>query len=839
MVQARGVKMSQPTVGNHFTRWSRDGVCESQPGVNGRPGAAWLFNWTGRPASEFTLRDLVEPALTEIIHQGGRTTARPDQDRDAMKLRSGLRLFLGVDERGTDRALLKACEAVGVEELYDLPDLLYARALESVKKGTAANYRSRLRAVMRDAAAVNRIPVAFPRVWDDDVWAETRDRLIGAATGNLTDQQRAARCHWNALAEAAKGIDSSLIPEQLTRAICERIYNGWRRNAKAYRVAQTKTLLRNLAREQGWGPYVEEVQDGAQRTRNGWPTAGRLMSADGSAHTGSWPGLLKMVSEAGYGEEWIDFLTWYGEFLTLDDAELARRRADFPERGVQLRLRDTSLVKRIINVRTILGRAPQFLQKAPPELTPYDVFGRHAQVMLAEMERWWQQRAADPYDVVSSEHSDGYQKLVIAYGLIARALGERIEHRRLVAAEEASRDHHAEDAIQIARTVAERILHKTYADTRKRSDAIEERRRAEDTGSGENSVKSIERIVRLTPASYWIAILDEMHRELRSLIRWDAEVAIGPKSIVNERDFHCLVADTYYHGILISTAGRISETAHIRLDTQYTEEMRALGQDREQRWRVVDRKTTRNTIAIRPTIWGRYVPLWLEALYLNQTRPFFMRDWPQREGPRKKKRPVQEHAHLFVDRHGRAFGCVEEAADGSGRDGLAMQRRLATLRTTWQTAMARVAARLGLPISTYPREYANHAVRAALGFEIFRVHGIEAASHLLGDRVDSLWNVYVTVQTNLSKADSLAPPPADLPKPVSTTEASLPAKQPRHGNAAKAAATPAAGTTASLGDTLLRGRIERLLDQLLAGEISEERYVEAVARLERVVKVAA
>ena len=54
--------------------------------------------------------------------------------------------------------------------LYDFPKRVYTAATATASKATAENLRGAVRRAMRLAAEQGRVPVIFPRAWDDDPW---------------------------------------------------------------------------------------------------------------------------------------------------------------------------------------------------------------------------------------------------------------------------------------------------------------------------------------------------------------------------------------------------------------------------------------------------------------------------------------------------------------------------------------------------------------------------------------------------------------------------------------------------------------------------------------------
>jgi hypothetical protein len=209
----------------------------------------------------------------------------------------------------------------------------------------------------------------------------------------------------------------------------------------------------------------------------------------------------------------------------------------------------------------------------------------------------------------------------------------------------------------------------TDKSARSQAKSIQMARRREASGHGDNSVRSVRRIIENTPASYWIRILDESLRQVQSHLKHDAHgmrVEHDPDMGLSRHDFCCLVADAYYHGWLVSTGMRISETAHVRLDLQYSDELRA---KRESHLRAVDRKETPNTLPHECMVRERYVPLWLEQLFLEQARPFFMREWR----PRARGR----------GRASRSSTSGSSSMPRADRTGARRKRRMARVEMRW------------------------------------------------------------------------------------------------------------------------------------------------------------
>jgi hypothetical protein len=801
---AAGEPVTQPQVGIYFTKWSKAGICETQTTVRGRPGAAYIFNWTGAPVDSVNLSDVARQLLVD-----------PDGNLNlaehARKVRTGLRYALGVSETGTDQALLTECANVSARELHALPGRVFEAALEHGSKRNAGNCTSAVRRMLREAAEAGAIAVVLEKNWEEDEWTEARDRYFGAACGRLTQRLRGFRCHWNHYAEGAKSLERVPSgPEAVTPAMVEEICSWHWEQGRTYLRNQLKNMLKWVARTHKEGPYAAYVgDDSATWTHNGWRNPGRLLLAKGRAGTGDWSSLLQMVDEAGFPEEWVDFLEWYGEFLTLDFDEIERQADRFPTQPPRWGLKRTTLVKRIINIRTLLYHAPVVLGKPASEISLQDFLGDSHRRVLAHLRTWWAGRARDAADPVSSPNSDGLEKLVLAYGLIAYAQHLRLRHDRN-AAPEVPEDHRLSIQQGATMTDPEKKLFEAYRAASSHAKKIQKDRRRESAAFGDNTVRDLPRLIGNTDAAFWIALLDEMIRQVRAQVELSAEGQVLKVSAENQHTFFKLVGDAYYHGWLISTGMRICETGHVRLDVQYSPELRS-GTIRQAHLRAVDRKDTPNTLPHQTAVRDRYVPGWLEELYLAHARPFFMQTWPALKG-----HECQSHEWLFVDAKGRPYGCAGEAADGGDRDSMAFNSRLTRLRLRWQARCARVAAGLGRRLPALPRESANHAVRIAMGYQIRQELGLTAAANYLGDKEGSVENVYAGVSGLLVDSSVLAGEYVDWPL---------------RGNEKPA--------SSALRVEALKKRLDDVTARFSAGEIDYAAYLAASSRLERALADAA
>jgi hypothetical protein len=132
----------------------------------------------------------------------------------------------------------------------------------------------------------------------------------------------------------------------------------------------------------------------------------------------------------------------------------------------------------------------------------------------------------------------------------------------------------------------------------------------------------------------------------------------------------------------------------------------------------VDRKNaSRHTVGIRV----EYVPAWLETLYLFESRPALM------------KGDGDAHPWLFVTRMGRPVGCLEEDAEGKGRDEVAYKGRMSTQRDFWQDDVGAFAYQANGGCPTERGYFTPYLIRNATAAAIFTKHGVFKAAEYLGD----------------------------------------------------------------------------------------------------------
>lgn len=693
-----------------------------------------MLNWGSAPLTA-TLRDVVTFAL-----QPG-ALPRPVQ----RQLKTALRAAFQLPPKTEGERLLAPCSGVSAEDLYDFPKRVYTAARATSSKATAENLRGAVRRAMRLAANEDRVPVIFPRAWEDDPWELAAWRYFSDdAPGILPATVAVYRSNWRDYAREAKALFAAapyrlepVLPEMIDAQMLQTLKKHLIEvKGKRYLAAQIGTVLSYIARHHGVGPLVAKWSSGREETYRGRFNAGYLVDSTGRAHTGSVDGFLKILGDGGFGPEFIEFFDWYFRYSTLPDDVLERHPDEYPERPAHRSLKQRTVEKRLIGLRAWLYQAVATLQVEAKDLTLEAAFGTHYRRVQSAVLHWWARRAEDAE--VSDASSSGVETILKAAGMVARALYDRSRHLRglsVVGADGSALT--CIDEESTSKTSREEAWWRAYRTAMARIDTLKGRRATSADGHVHTTLKSIKRMVEQTPYTYW----ETLHAEC--LRRIEASRAEGVDSL----RYHRLVTMTFTLGILMSTGLRIAELTHLRYGTARVDHYRgqydreSLRPQRRIMLRPVDRKNERRHSAF---LRERYCPQWLEREYEERSRPWLM------------ARGSQEHDWVLVDARGRPYGCQEEDERGGGRDDLAHSTRVADLRSSWQDILMPIAASIGLTIPTGWGEFAPHAVRGVFGHAIFQALGTVAAANYLGDATASVEDTYATVDgANINVAEVL------------------------------------------------------------------------------------
>lgn len=713
-------------------------------GGRGKATAPHWFNWSPVPHDVATLRDALEPYMASVDVPAHRR----------QKLAEALRLVLPLLTRfplGRKCAvgeILKAAALVPAARIHELP----ARAQAAAATPKAGEQHARhVRGMMRWAAARHLVPIVLPAPRPDDAWEEWKDRLLalpscGAADGTL----RTSRRLWDEFRKAAIDRHGVTIlerdPDDLTAAEAHDIVVHLRRvmgrGSVAGEVASFLLRLRDLHGEGPYrrlepNPYVVRGPKGARAPRH------MLVGADGGrADGGDWAAMRRIASDAGFGPEWQEFLTWYEQYCTLDALAIDRRRREFPARPPRHELGRGAQERRIQALRLWLGTATEMLGLGASDLTPAQALGVRYHEIRSAMRDEWAERAGyararkdaglPTEDTISDASSKGIEHYVLCIGMMAQALLRRLQLQRAGRRANDLRRVGDAGAIKIDKRVMrggiaehdEQALHEAYEDTLLQAEMLKAARIARNGKTGDsNSAKSLERIIEDMPARRWHAIYRALLTKVQRMRR---ERGRAPT-----RRWCKLVQHTLILSVLLSTACRESELYHLRFDIQFDRAKRVIT------WRAVDRKNRKRHFGtLRPAL----VPDWLLDLWCDECRPWLMSD----QHVAAQRPAVAAHSFVFVNLDGNAIGCVDEDAHGGRRDLAGFENRKGSASTSFVNTLAAVAAELGVVLPEGRGEFGEHAIRGAIAHDVAcdPELGPEAAAQLLGDDVKTIRRSY-------------------------------------------------------------------------------------------------
>jgi integrase len=724
---AKGTPLSQPTIATQIQSWKLAGLAETTAAPRGTGERLHTLRLGGQKTATATLRTVVEFVLTPASEFPSWARAN---------LRTSLRLVLELPAGADLPTILTAAEAVPPARLRDLPErLLTLAAARGLARRVATNLESVLRRALRCAAEHNRIPLVFVVHDTDAAWDALRWHYFGADSKvpprSRPTYRRAFAQFWRIitalLADPAQSRPGVAF-EDITPTDVALLKRHLRRSGKGWLYQQIQHTLRWIGQTHGEGPYGGTP---ISSTEGVYLTPANRSRAPGTL--GSWTTMIALFEEHGFGPEWLEFLAWYRDYSTLPDADLAANQARYPVRPTKRHLAPGTVVTRLFALRAWCGMARKVLGKDPADLTLQDVFGDSARLIGEQFKAWWAARA--DAGEVSDATSGGLTSILISAAMVARALCDRAAHQR-----------GAQTMVRKAasllewerrlRTPEEEAFFRGYQALTAQADQLEENRKTSETGHVHTTAKDITRMVKQTPPQWWLKVLDAML----------AEVQTGVAKGRSGMKFYRFVGATYLLGFVISTGLRRSELAHLRIgafvnrqgkrvDRQYGPGNRAA---RVVKLRAVDRKNRRQHIA---GVRERFCPRWLETLYLDKARPFFL------------TKGRQDHDWLFVSSTGAPYGCVNETNSGQ-RTASDMHRsttRKLMLTKSFQQHVASAAARLGLPLPDEIHEFGVHAVRSVFAFLLFQTPGlgVTAAANWLGDRTETVEGTYAEVDGTL------------------------------------------------------------------------------------------
>ena len=766
--RACGIDRSGRTkVNTYFDNLVRLGVLQLQATGHGNGKSPHVFNWSGKPVDDVTLGDAVQPYLADPAIPRWQTR----------RARTALRFLLDLDRRCDDREILKASERTAATEISETPDRVFGLAEEAgLSRQTAKNYRADLRRLLRYACEHDSIPIVFPSVWCDDVWNEAmlkwfpRAEDLGpeghAISGRMRGQLRSGcRRYREALvAIAPEEADRFADPADATPEIARQVADYWTTRGEIDRRHAVMAVFSQLASQYGVGPNA--ATQGLQRDTI------YLSAAPGESVAGL-TGFVNVARHHGLRPEWQDVFTWLHTYETTPSAKELRRRGFPARRGGRIKAK--SFAKRISATRALLGVAVNVMGMDPSTLLVARVFGEDYGRIIDRLVEVWGKTG-------EHEYSAGLRDIIVQSGMIAYALFRRAGHhadQTFTSGEEKSRRERrriVREEAAVPQTDQQRAYLNSYDEAQGwAAEVAQEMEKRSPSAANSNSIKDIREVVRDTPPNYWIAILDGFLEEIRSAERSGHDEEYG---------FHSLVLAAVIHGLILSTGFRQAEPTHARFGSgpvdHYDREAQTGERDRVIRLFRWDRKNGR---ALNGVIRERYLPCWLEELYLQRTVRFFKNRGLKgpTTGPRLAERPratlecpaptggidvatglpFADHAFLLVNTFGVPYGCPEEAQFGEGRDERRHAQRVSNMAKFWKRRALRMAARLGLRIPPGEYGFTLHDMRNVMGYWVRSRYGTPQAASYLGDSegtVETFYSALDGQDVDLSGVEDLPAP---------------------------------------------------------------------------------
>ena len=705
------------TVSQMTKRWALDGEAELQANSLRQGSTPWIFRWGPDDA---TARDVLEVAADRLSESQRR------------RLSTAMRHYLELPARTSPwERILSAAEAVSTSELFGLPDRVAKSAEDAgLSESTIRPWRSVVKAALKAAAEAGAVPVYFPRHHPEDEWEEACQRWYfhaGSDDGTSPTTRQTYASTVLRLRTALQDLELDRCPSSLTESDLEdHIYPHARsKMGSPAWVPALRTALRYVGRIHGEGPYAELRGTARNATSDGylsvpWGKAGDLGA------------ILDAMEDVGFQEDVLEFLRWYEDYSLLPDADLWGELAldgptRFPTRPAQRHLTTRTWGHRLLALRAYCFHAVQVCERHDLPLDLKNVFGRAGVQILQEIEIWWQGRAAR--GEVASPHTTGIEGALLHAGMIARALYDRTLHLEGIEvtdeAGESPRGDRLDTMTMQADPTTRRYL-AVYRHAQARASNFKAARRKSSSGHRKTDRKCIRTIYEQTPPSYWAAVGRAMQQQISE---WD-----GKKGYI----YYLLVRNAFVHGFVLSTGCRGSGLAWLK-----TSPGRGYGPENQETrridWEAWQRKNNRaNSSFLRDT----FLPLWLERLYLEEARPFFIERGIERGDL------AGDHDALIVKSStgdSLSDGWWPSNTDDYMQTGERAKKGVAQLAVSWRSSGAKAAASIGLGWSDRYGEGGPHAMRNSMASGIYRAKGVQEAADYLGDSVDTVEDTYAAV----------------------------------------------------------------------------------------------
>lgn len=728
------IKGDVPT---YFNNLVRNGSLEMQATGNGNGKSPWVFNWSRLSRDEATLRD----ALTSYLEDG------EVEHSEKQHVRSALRVLFSLRKRCSDRIVLVAAEKIGAEHVISVPEKMRAAAEAKGFSGQSVrNAVADVRKLLRHAAVNGTVPLVFPRFWADDPWTvkmleyfPREEDEEGAATLSSVHRgtlRYAYRCYREAV-EALRpetGVefaDAGNTPRDLLQQVLDYL----KADGEVGKRQAVSSLFSILGDRFGVGPR-------ADRSFN--HSSLYILPAPGH-QVGGLEGFQSAIRHNGLPAEFCEFAEWLKAYETKPALELLTTKAVRRKRAEPLG--DAAMDKRFASMRVLLGVALNRLNMKPEDLSVFRVFGSDYAELVQELIRAWR-------DAGVHEISGGLKDLIVHSGMVAYAAFRKAAYEAgcelSVLAEGASRRERRqfEDA-ELSRPKAgvEQVFLAAYeASNAASSDLTRQLKRRSPTGQTTNTEKDIRAIVRDTPPSYWLKLLDHLFAEIQPEKK---------KSSPRSDEFHELVLTAVITGIVVSTAVRQHELSLLHVHDEKWMNASRPG-DHVIRMASYNRKNKTDLMIV---LRERFLPGWLQRIYQQETIPHFKARGllGDARGPRLAERspadsasgganerglPYSDHSFLVMDNFGVPFGCVAEGAYGTNRNAKRHHMRVSAMGKFWVRTAASAAKRAGLKVPTGRAHFTLHCIRNSVGAWIRKEYGLGAAASYLGDTERTVQKYY-------------------------------------------------------------------------------------------------
>jgi hypothetical protein len=430
---------------------------------------------------------------------------------------------------------------------------------------------------------------------------------------------------------------------------------------------------------------------------------------------------------------------------------------------------------RAAHLRLFLGAAVHLSGLRPDELTPECVFGTHLERVALALVDWWRARRdaliAENGPKVGRALGGQLQQTVITAGMMAYGRYAQLRHARLdldrdaeEALLEASNTARGTRAIgraqaaaaQSDKTPAEAALWKAYERSGALADAIAGLTTGEGRagkvgakrGAKEPEFRRVERIVKNTPAQWWLELLDDLLRREREMVRLGKD---------RGRGYYHLLRDCVELGVGITTGMRGEEqvrltvtSAHYEIDDDGTPVLKVSAEERKN---VKGQSAYVNADVLPHDVWRRWLDrgrAWfMSGQYEDRAEQLERQASGTRDEGLRLRRLAQAAKERASVRNEHTFLLVQDAGAGWGDvagDELALKRRAASHGSQWQARMARRAVEAGKRIPAENYEWGRHPIRTAFGHAAFQAGGPLAAANYLGNTPRMAEQAYARVR---------------------------------------------------------------------------------------------